>query len=123
MNAPLPAPITHWQIVTPDPDKAAQFYGRVFGWVITARNAMGYREIAAAPGGIPGGIWPAPPGAPSSVQVFVSVPDVAATVAAAQAEGASVIVPVTALPDGDVMAVLLDPVGLAVGLMQAHKPD
>lgn len=123
MSATVPAAVTHWQIVTPDPDKAAQFYGRVFGWAIGANNAMGYRQIPAAPGGIAGGIWPAPPGAPSGVQVYVSVPDVAATVAAATAQGASVIVPVTALPDGDVMAVLLDPLGMAFGLMQARQPS
>jgi len=48
------------------------------------------------------------------------VPDVAASAAAAVAEGASVIVPVTALPDGDVMAVLLDPLGQPFGLVQKH---
>lgn len=111
-------PVTQWQIVTPDPERAAQFYSRVFGWTLKTDNALGYRQIAAQPGGIPGGIWPAPPGAPSSVQVFVSVPDVARAVAEAVAHGATVIVPTTTLPDGDVMAVLADPVGLSFGLMQ-----
>ncbi|MGM9481453.1 VOC family protein [Roseateles sp. NT4] len=120
MNAPLAAPVTHWQILSTDPARTASFYGRVFGWQISADNAMGYREVAAAPGGIRGGIWPLPPGAPGGVQLFMTVPDVAACVAAAAAQGAQVIVPVTALPDGDVMAVLLDPLGQAFGLVQAH---
>lgn len=120
MKAPTAAPVTHWQILSTDPARTASFYGRVFGWQISADNAMGYREVAAAPGGIRGGIWPLPPGTPGGVQLFLTVPDVAASAAAAVADGASVIVPVTALPDGDVMAVLLDPLGQPFGLVQNH---
>jgi predicted enzyme related to lactoylglutathione lyase len=69
-------------------------------------------------GGTPGGVWPAPPGAPAFLQLFVGVPDVGAAVAKAQALGAKVVIPVTTLPDGDVMAVLADPGGLTFGLMR-----
>lgn len=114
------APVTHWQILSTDPARTARFYGDVFGWHISADNALGYREVAAAPGGIRGGIWPLPAGAPGGVQLFMTVPDVAASAAAAVDHGATLVVPVTSLPDGDVMAVLLDPLGLAFGLVQKH---
>ena len=113
----MSAPIMRWQIVTTDPQAMAKFYGDLFGWKVSAANALGYRE--AASGNITGGYWPAPPGAPSFVQLFIGVADVEASVAKATAIGAKVIVPVTTLPDGDVMAVLADPMGVTFGLMRS----
>ena len=111
--SPIPAaPVVRWQILSPDPDATARFYGRLFGWTATRDNALGYREIAAGAGGIGGGVWPAPAGVPPFVQLFTAVPDVAACVAEAERLGAAVLVPPSALPDGDVMAVLRDPTGL-----------
>ena len=112
----MPAPVLQWQLVAADPDRLATFYGRLFGWTITNRNALGYRQVTT--GGLSGGMWPAPAGAPSFVQLFVGVPDVAAALAQAQELGATVIVPVTTLPDGDVMAVLADPCGVTFGVMK-----
>jgi predicted enzyme related to lactoylglutathione lyase len=110
------APVMQWQIVTTDPESLARFYGELFGWTISKDNALGYREIAT--GSIKGGLWPAPAGAPSFVQLFVGVPDVEASVTKATAMGATVIVPVTTLPDGAVMAVIADPMGVTFGLMR-----
>src|SRR5436190_17490340 len=114
----MSAPVLQWQVVTPKPDELARFYKDVFGWTISAKNAIGYRQVAAEPGGISGGIWPAPPEAPSYVQLFIGVPDVETAAKKAADLGAEIIVPVTALPDGDVMAVLRDPYGLTFGLMR-----
>ena len=94
----------------------AEFYARVFGWRLTRANALGFREVDT--GGVPGGIWPGPPGATSFVQLFVEVEDVDAAITAAQDKGATVIVPRSALPDGDVMAVLRDPQGLSFGILE-----
>jgi uncharacterized protein len=105
-------PVVRWQILSPDPDATVRFYGRLFGWTATQDNALGYREIAAGDGGIGGGVWPTPPGIAPFVQLFTAVPDVAACVAEATRLGATVLVPPSALPDGDVMAVLRDPSGL-----------
>jgi len=115
----MSAPVLQWQVVTPKPDELARFYKNVFGWTISAKNALGYREVAAGPGGIGGGIWPAPPEAPSFVQLFIGVPDVGASLKKATDLGAEVIVPATTLPDGDVMAVLRDPYGLTFGLKRS----
>jgi uncharacterized protein len=113
----MSAPIMQWQIVTANPDSLGKFYNELFGWTVSANNALGYREVAS--GNVKGGFWPAPPGAPSFVQLFVGVPDVEASVAKATALGAKVIVPVTTLPDGDVMAVVADPMGVTFGLMRS----
>jgi predicted enzyme related to lactoylglutathione lyase len=114
----MSAPVLQWQIVTSKPEELSKFYKDVFGWAISSKNALGYREVAAGPGGISGGIWPAPPEAQSFVQLFIGVPDVDASVKKAADLGAQVVVPPTALPDGDVMAVLRDPYGLTFGLMR-----
>jgi predicted enzyme related to lactoylglutathione lyase len=112
----MSGPVMQWQLVSADPEATARFYGEAFGWKVDRQNALGYRAVDTGAGGTPGGIWPAPPGATSFVQLFVAVPDVDAAVARALALGATLLVPRSALPDGDVMAVLRDPTGLPFGL-------
>ncbi|MBI1842140.1 MAG: VOC family protein [Verrucomicrobia bacterium] len=115
----MPNPIIRWQIVSPEPDKAANFYRKLFQWKLSKANAMGYRELktetkSVSP--VDGGVWPSPPGQGSMAQLFIEVADVDACVARATKLGAKVIVPKSVLPDGDTMAVLLDPVGLSFGV-------
>jgi predicted enzyme related to lactoylglutathione lyase len=108
-------PVVKFQILARDAEGVAGFYSRVFGWSVNASNALGYRELKTG-GGIDGGIWPSGQEAPNFVQLFVEVDDVDAAVAKATSAGARVIVPKSALPDGDVMAVLLDPQGMSFGI-------
>ena len=106
-----------WQIIAKNPDRAAGFYCDLFGWTVSADNALGYRQFDThSPAGIPGGLWPAPPDGHAMVQLFVAVDDVSATVAKAGALGVATIIPPQKLPDGDEMAVILDPEGLPLGL-------
>ena len=113
-------PVMRWQIVSPAADQLSQFYCGLFGWEASRDNMLNYQVIdTVSERGIQGGIWPAPPGVPSFVQLFVDVDDCAAYVAAAGKLGASVLVPPQALPDGDVMAILKDPSGMSFGIMQS----
>jgi predicted enzyme related to lactoylglutathione lyase len=110
-------PVVQFQILAKSPDQTAAFYGRLFGWRIDASNALGYRRIdTGSRQGIQGGIWPAPPHAPNFVQLFIGVSDVTAALAQATELGAKVVIPATTLPDGDQMAVLLDPQGMAFAM-------
>ena len=59
--------------------------------------------------GVDGGVWPSGHDVPNFVQLFIQVEDVDAMIAKATSAGAKVLVPKSALPDGDTMAVLLDP--------------
>ena len=115
-----PCPVVHWQTLVRDPGRAASFYAACFGWSIEDRNALGYREVAAAEGGIGGGLWPLSDGSPM-VQLFVEVPDVEDALARAQTNGAQVIIPKQVLPDGDEMAVVLDPEGIPWGLTRRGR--
>lgn len=114
-------PVVRWQMVSPRPDEVASFYTRLFGWKLSRANALGYRELRAGQAkGIDGGVWPAPQHVPQGfVQLFVEVPDLDACIADAVRLGGKVIVPKSELPDGDGMAVLLDPTGMPVAICRA----
>jgi len=64
----------------------AEFYVRLFNWTVDDANLLGYRQISTGAGGIDGGIWPAPPEAPSFVQLFIAVDDLEAAVSRAHAD-------------------------------------
>jgi len=106
-----------WQIVAREPEKLTRFYAGLFGWKIDTNNALGYRAVNTQSNrGIGGGVWPSPPEGHNLVQLFVEVDDIDAYIAKATTLGASVIVPKSELPDGDAMAIVLDPAGLSFGL-------
>ena len=108
------SPVMQFQIISKEPEATAKFYSSLFGWKVDANNPMGYRRIdTGTKEGISGGIWPAPPQAPTFVQLFMSVDDVKASVAQAVELGAKVLIPATLLPEGDEMAVLHDPQGMS----------
>jgi predicted enzyme related to lactoylglutathione lyase len=112
----VPHPVVRWQIVSPNPDATVGFYRKLFRWDASQANALGYRELRPGGGGIDGGVWPAPEPERPFVQLFIAVPDVEDYVSRAAALGAKVLVPASVLPDGDTMAVLLDPLGLAFAI-------
>jgi predicted enzyme related to lactoylglutathione lyase len=97
----------------------AEFYTKLFDWDINTNNALNYRMIdTGSERGINGGIWPAPPGAPSTVSLYVEVEDLARAAARATELGGKVVIPPQILPDGDEMAVILDVEGIPVGLFK-----
>lgn len=109
--------VLQFQIVSKAPDQAASFYSSLFGWKIETENPLGYRRIdTGAEEGIQGGIWPAPPQAPDFVQLIIAVDEVKPAVQRAEDLGARLIIPPAVLPEGDEMAILQDPQGLAFGL-------
>lgn len=113
----MPNPVTQFQMLSKSPDETARFYSALFGWTVNADNPLGYRQIhTGSAEGIQGGIWPAPPQAPSFVQLFVTVESVGAAVAKAEGLGARVLIPATVLPEGDEMAVLHDPQGMSFAI-------
>jgi predicted enzyme related to lactoylglutathione lyase len=118
----MPNPVVRWQILSPDPAKSAAFYEKLFAWKVSSANALGYRELSTGlPGSIDGGIWPAPPTERSFVQFFIEVDDLDASLAKAAKLGAQVLVPKSALPGGDEMAVLQDPTGLSFGVCRLRS--
>ena len=109
--------VMHWQILSADPDRTAAFYSGLFGWEVSAANGLGYREVTTG-GAVDGGIWPNPPGAPEAVQIYIEVDDIDSALARTAELGGKVIMPKQVLPDGDSMALALDPLGRSFGLMR-----
>ncbi len=111
-------PVTHWQIVSTDPDAAASFYKELFGWAVDTANGLNYRTIDTESGdkGIPGGIWPSPPSGHDLVQLFVEVDDVDESLERAKELGASIVMSKQILPDGDEMAIIHDAFGITFGI-------
>ena len=109
-------PVVRWQVLSPDPEASARFFTQLFGWQVNRDNPLGYREVRAGEGGIDGGVWPAPEGARPFVQLYVRVADIDEMISKATSLGATVIVPKAVLPEGDAMAVLVDPQGLPIAI-------
>jgi predicted enzyme related to lactoylglutathione lyase len=117
-------PVVNWQITTPSPGIVGEFYCKLFGWQSTRDNMMNYQMIdTGSERGINGGIWPAPPEAPTSIQLFIEVDDCAAYVEQALALGGTVLIPPQSLPDGDVMAILKDPTGMSFGIVKSGRGE
>ena len=110
----MPNPVVRWQIISPEPERTSAFYQKLFAWRLSQANALGYRELSSGSAkGADGGVWPAPPGQAGFVQLFVDVDE---TIARATQLGATVVIPKSVLPDGDTMAVLVDPAGISFGI-------
>jgi uncharacterized protein len=109
-------------MLSKQPDETAKFYCQLFGWSVDANNPMNYRRIdTGTTEGIQGGIWPAPPEAPNFVQLFIEVDDVVKYAGEATRLGARVLIPMTPLPEGEAMAVLLDPQGMSFAIYKRKK--
>jgi predicted enzyme related to lactoylglutathione lyase len=113
-------PVMHWQILSQDPEKLEKFYTALFGWSISEANSLGYKQVDTGSGeGVNGGIWPIAPGqGHSMVQLFVRVDDVGSSVARAEQLGATIVIPPQTLPDGDEMAVAVDPEGIPFAIFR-----
>ncbi|MEM9606938.1 MAG: VOC family protein [Actinomycetota bacterium] len=101
------------ELVSPDVPAAAAFYAEIFGWEAQEMDMgdMGTYTVFNLDGeGISGAMAPPMDGMPAHWGVYFQVDDAAATVAAAEAAGASVINPPTPSPAG-VLAHLADPQG------------
>lgn len=120
-----------YELMTPDPDAAAAFYGSVVGWKIAAHSdpaagGMDYRMIVRDDGGMAGGVLKLTDemtsgGARPCWLPYFYTPDVDAEVAAIEAEGGKVQMPVTDLPVGRI-AMVTDPQGVPIYLMNPTPP-
>jgi predicted enzyme related to lactoylglutathione lyase len=118
--APLGAP-TWIDLSTSDLDRAQQFYGAVFGWAFTSPGPdYGGYINALKDGHLVAGLMPKHPdhdGA-DGWTTYLHTADVAATLAAATAAGATDCGGVMAIPEKGRMALLTDPAGGFVGLWE-----
>lgn len=102
-----------FEVATDKPEEARRFYGELFGWTYAGEDR--YTEVTT-PAGPTGGIFDSRGEFPGYAIFYVTVEDVAATLAKAESLGAKTLVPVTTTPDGLVFAQLQDSTGNHFGI-------
>jgi hypothetical protein len=124
----MPRP-AHFEIHATDPARAIAFYEQIFGWTFQQWGDQEYWLIITGPDdepGINGGLLPrnaeAPAAglSPNGYVCTVQVDDVEGTVKLATEAGATVQMPVSAMPGVGLLAYLADPDGNHFGVLQAE---
>lgn len=109
------------ELMTDNVDAAKAYYQEVIGWEIEAMQMehMTYHVVKA--GGEPvGGIMAKPPGAeqiPNHWGTYITVDDVDATLAKAEAAGGKAIYPPMDVPKVGRMCAIMDPTGAVVSVI------
>lgn len=113
-------PVVWFEINGRDGEALQAFYRELFGWKIDADNPMKYGMVEAEKGrGIPGGVGEKPEAGPGpGVTFYVSTTSIDASLADAEARGATVLMPRTELPGGTILGMFADPQGNPIGLVE-----
>ncbi len=123
-ESPWPAGTPNWSdLMTTDRDASWAFYSQVLGWQIQDSGPeMGHYGMAAVDGKMVAGIGtpPDPDQAPPPAwTTYLATDDLDATVAAVEANGGMIAVPVMDVGGSGRMAVAADPTGAIFGVWQA----
>ena len=110
-------PVVHFGVAGKDAAALQQFYASLFGWTIDANNPMNYGMVAAAEGGIGGGVGPTPDGE-KHLTWYVQVDDLQAALDKAGQLGGTTVMPPMDVPGGPSIAQFSDPEGNVVGLVK-----
>jgi uncharacterized protein len=118
-------PVVHWELMSKDPAKVADFYQKVFDWKITHHPEMNYRIVETGAGGpmpgINGGIvkpdkegpWP------GNMLFYVLVDDLAAFRKKIVAAGGKIYVEEQQVPGMGAFTLFTDPEGRMMGIWKA----
>ena len=110
--------ISHIEFPADDIERAKRFYGAVAGWEFGAMSGMdGYWTFRTSPE-TGGGLGKRGETVGSVVRVYIDVDDLDAAVAAATANGGTVVTPPTPIPGMGRFAAVNDPEGNEVGLYE-----
>ncbi len=125
---PLQGSHVWYELMTTDPDAAAEFYGAVVGWSISdsISGEQDYRMIGRSDGGFAGGVFGLKPeqlshGARPAWLGYVGVDDVDATLALIEAKGGKALMPAFNIPQGRI-AMVADPHGNPFYVMKPVPP-
>jgi predicted enzyme related to lactoylglutathione lyase len=111
----------HFELVTDNLEKTAQFYREVFGWQIDKwEGPVDYWMVQSgdeSTPGINGGLMQANSEMRGTINT-IGVDDIDATIAKAQAHGAQVVMPKGPIPGVGYQAYIKDNQGVIIGLHQ-----
>jgi predicted enzyme related to lactoylglutathione lyase len=109
--------VIHWEIGARDASRLRAFYSDLFGWDMTPAGPE-YALVAAADGGIGGGIMQVTDEMPTYLTFYVEVEDVEKALARSTDLGATEVVPPTPIPGVGRFAMFQDPDGHDVGILE-----
>ena len=116
-------PVVHFEIMGRDGKKLQEFYKNLLGWEIDSNNPMNYGLAKTREGdrGIDGGIGEVDKNMPGGYTAcYAQVADIKGSLEKAVKLGASVVVPVTEIPNMVTYALFKDPQGNFFGLVKAQ---
>lgn len=114
-------PVVHFEIAGGDVALLAEFYRKLFGWESTPAGPD-YRVVPPQGEGIGGGLMATPPGVPSYITIYVATDDLRATIDRAVELGATELVGPTPITGVGSFAMIRDPEGNPVSLLEADEP-
>lgn len=124
MSNPMATPgAFSWvELMTNDTDAAGKFYGALFGWTFEASPGFDYKIIRLN-GQMAGGVMPMPPNCPSPPcwGNYVTVTSADEICVKVKALGGKVLVEPQDIPTVGRFAVLQDPQGAVISVMQWAK--
>ncbi len=103
-------PIVYFEIAGPEGDRLKSFFRKVFEWEIDDTSTI----AASSTGGLRGGVREDPP----DKVLYIGVDDVDSVLAKVEANGGSVVVPRTVVPDVVTFALFKDPAGNLHGVAE-----
>lgn len=113
-------PVAFFEVVSTEPERAQNFYGKLFDWQLEGSPEMdGYALVDTGTGdtAVSGGIGPSQGPGDTGVKIYVRVGDLDAYLARAEELGGTPLVPPMDLPgDYGRIAIFADPDGNPVGL-------
>ena len=109
------APIVYFEIAGPEASALKDFYATLFGWNINAD----YQILPDATQTLRGGIRQDP----AEKMLYIGVSDINPVLEAIQAQGGTVVIPRTVVPEVVIFALFTDPAGNRMGLVEFPKPD
>jgi len=118
-------PVVHWELISQQPAKVADFYAKIFGWKVEHRPELNYRIVdTAAQGemrGINGGIVkPDRPGPwPGNMLFYILVDDLAAYRKKIVDAGGEIHVKEQKVPGMGKFCLFTDPEGRMMGIWKA----
>jgi predicted enzyme related to lactoylglutathione lyase len=114
-------PQIHWELMVRDPQRAREFYAKVFDWTFQpAGPEYTLIDTGTPPGG---GLLARPPHvAMSMLNTYFQVADLDRTIANAIAAGGTSLVPRMEIPGVGSFAMFQDPEGIPIGVMQPLAP-
>lgn len=113
----------HVEIGTKNSDTSGEFYRQLFGWTITA-DETGYALIDTGAGeeGVGGGLMQTMGPMEPYVTFYVSVDDLAASLADAERLGGATVLEPTPVPGMGAFALFTDLDGNVIGLLRMNEP-